>query len=107
MANIVDPDETAHYEPTHRDLQCLQNQLLLYLVLKGLHFTYKIIKLKKSDVSLLFITCTLTHLSSIRQFYGHKDGRRREKIKIKLLKKIFLFNLKHIWIGEKKITKIV
>ena len=30
-----------------------------------------------------------------------------KKIKIKLLKKIFLFNLKHIWIGEKKITKIV
>ena len=27
--NTVDPDETAHYEPSHLDLQCLQIQLLL------------------------------------------------------------------------------
>ena len=30
-----------------------------------------------------------------------------KKIKIKITKKFLLFNLKHIWIGEKKITKIV
>ena len=24
FVNIVDPDETAHYEPSHQDLQCLQ-----------------------------------------------------------------------------------
>ena len=36
MANTVDPDETAHYEPSHLDLQCLQIQLLLCLVLYGL-----------------------------------------------------------------------
>ena len=24
MANSVDPDETAHYEPSHQDLHCLQ-----------------------------------------------------------------------------------
>ena len=42
--------------------------------LKGLRtFNIQNNKIKKSDVSLLFITCTLTHLSSIRQFYGHKD----------------------------------
>ena len=23
FANTVDPDETAHYEPSHLDLQCL------------------------------------------------------------------------------------
>ena len=33
MANTVDPDERAHYEPSHLDLQCLQNQLLLCLAL--------------------------------------------------------------------------
>ena len=33
MANTVDPDEMAHYEPSHLDLQCLQNQLLLCLAL--------------------------------------------------------------------------
>ena len=27
----MDPDETAHYEPSHLDLQCLQNQLVLCL----------------------------------------------------------------------------
>ena len=32
-ANTVDPDETAHYEPSHLDLQCLQIQLLLCLAL--------------------------------------------------------------------------
>ena len=30
-----------------------------------------------------------------------------KKIKIKIIKKFFLFNLKHIWIEKKKITKIV
>ena len=33
MANTVDSDETAHYEPSHLDLQCLQIQLLLCLAL--------------------------------------------------------------------------
>ena len=32
-ANTVDPDETAHYEPSHLDLQFLQIQLLLCLAL--------------------------------------------------------------------------
>ena len=27
MANSVDPDETAHYEPSHLDLHCLQKYL--------------------------------------------------------------------------------
>ena len=38
-ANTVDPDEMAHYEPSHLshlDLQCLQIQLLLCLALYGL-----------------------------------------------------------------------
>ena len=30
-----------------------------------------------------------------------------KKMKIKITKNFFLFNLKHIWIREKKITKIV
>ena len=27
MANSIDPDETAHYEPSHLDLHCLQKYL--------------------------------------------------------------------------------
>ena len=29
MANSVDPDETAHFEPSHQDLHCLQNSVLV------------------------------------------------------------------------------
>ena len=32
----MDPDETAHYERSHLDLQCLKIQLLLFLLLYGL-----------------------------------------------------------------------
>ena len=28
FANTVDPDETAHYEPSHLDLQCLPSSFL-------------------------------------------------------------------------------
>ena len=35
-SKTVDPDETAHYERSHLDLQCLQIQLLLCLALYGL-----------------------------------------------------------------------
>ena len=34
--NTVDPDETAHHEPSRLDLQCLRIQLLLCLALYGL-----------------------------------------------------------------------
>ena len=36
MANSVDLDEVAHYEPPHQDLLCLQLQLFSFLVLKEL-----------------------------------------------------------------------
>ena len=36
MANSVDLDEVAPYEPPHQDLCCLQIQLFLSLVLKEL-----------------------------------------------------------------------
>ena len=36
MANSVDPDETAHDEPSHLDLRCLQKYLSWSARLKGL-----------------------------------------------------------------------
>ena len=36
------------------------------------------------------------------QIFFLKILRSEEEIKIKITKKIFFFNLKHIWIGEKK-----
>ena len=35
MANSVDPDEMAHYEPSHLELHCLQRYLLWSARLKG------------------------------------------------------------------------
>ena len=29
MRNSVDPDETAHYEPSHLDLRCLQKPIVI------------------------------------------------------------------------------
>ena len=29
MSNSVDPDETAHYEPSHLDLCCLQKSIII------------------------------------------------------------------------------
>ena len=29
MPNSVDPDETAHYEPSHLDLRCLQKPIVI------------------------------------------------------------------------------
>ena len=36
MANSVDLDEVAHYEPPHLDLRCLEIQLFASLVVKEL-----------------------------------------------------------------------
>ena len=36
MSNSVDPDETAHYEPSHLDLCCLQKPILSPVAVKEL-----------------------------------------------------------------------
>ena len=41
----------------------------------------------------------------LRNFFQNIKGGGGKKIKIKITKKFFLFNLKHIWIGEKKNNK--
>ena len=42
MANSVDPDETAHYEPSHLDLHCLQKYLYWSIGMKevNIYLTY-------------------------------------------------------------------
>ena len=41
MSNSVDPDETAHYEPSHLDLRCLQTPIIIaYGNEKVKHFVY-------------------------------------------------------------------
>ena len=34
FANTADPDETAHNEPSHLDLQCLPSSLLIFNMVK-------------------------------------------------------------------------
>ena len=65
MAITVDPDETAHYEPSHLDLQCLQNQLLLCLALYGLTYIdfFFINKLYHRKTSHLGMHMTMTQMS--------------------------------------------
>ena len=46
MANSVDPDEMAHYEPSHLDLYCVQKYLSKSAGLKGLNYMSKIIILR-------------------------------------------------------------
>ena len=36
MSNSVDPDETAHYEPSHLELCCLQKPILSHMAVKEL-----------------------------------------------------------------------
>ena len=55
MANTVDPDETAHYEPSLLNLQRLQIQLLLCLAFYGLLFASEL-ELEVRLSSLGFIT---------------------------------------------------
>ena len=38
MTNSVDPDETAHYEPSHLDLRCLQKPFIMPVAVKELNF---------------------------------------------------------------------
>ena len=36
MSNRVDPDETAHFEPSHLDLCCLQKPITSHVAMKEL-----------------------------------------------------------------------
>ena len=37
MSNSVEPDETAHYEPSHQDLHCLHRHLVWYTGMEWLN----------------------------------------------------------------------
>ena len=36
MSNSIDPDETAHYEPSHMDLCCSQKPIIMPIAVKEL-----------------------------------------------------------------------
>ena len=45
MSNSIDPDETAHDEPSHLDLCCLQNPILSPTAVKELNSICKYLNL--------------------------------------------------------------
>ena len=53
MANSVDPDETAHYEPSHQDLHCLHRFLVWSAGLKSEANLHDMLNLRK-NISLSF-----------------------------------------------------
>ena len=66
MANSVDPDETARYEPSHQDLHCLQGHQIWSAGLKGLRWFLKqlnVSKLERYTVSISNLF-TLTEVDS-------------------------------------------
>ena len=55
MSNSVDPDETAHYEPSHLDLRCLQKPIVIACEskrVKALHVLYNLVSTIKFLVPL-------------------------------------------------------
>ena len=52
MADSVDPDETAHYEPSHVDLHCLHASVLVWRVERVIDL-YLIFS-EKIDLEILF-----------------------------------------------------
>ena len=55
LINSVDPDETAHFEPSHLDLHCLHKYLYWSIGLKGLIFVCALF-IKKNQQHLPFQT---------------------------------------------------
>ena len=59
FANAVDPDETAHNEPSHLDLQCLPSSLSFFNIQSNLH---------KRDTFLKGRTVCYTQVSVLSRF---------------------------------------
>ena len=51
MSNSVDPDETAHYEPSHLDLRCLQKNIIIAY---GSERVKDIAKMRQKEVPLTY-----------------------------------------------------
>ena len=48
MPNSVDPDETAHYEPSHLDLRCLQKPIIIAYGSEKVTWSIRFTALKKN-----------------------------------------------------------
>ena len=65
MANSVDPDEMAHYEPSCLDLHCLQRYLFWSAWLKGLNFLIFLLQAKNLKQMPLVLFGILTVIGGI------------------------------------------
>ena len=62
MSNRVDPDETAHHEPSHLDLCCLQKPTLSPMAVKELSF-HKSVKYLSDTVCIFYASPNLKRIN--------------------------------------------
>ena len=95
LANSVDPDETARYEPSHLDLHCLQRRLYWPTWMEGLTF-YNILggRLKQSHVKTIY---TEVHYSSIAclPLFGYSGQASLSKSLVRGISKLLSTKTKH------------
>ena len=71
MPNSVDPDETAHYEPSHLDLCCLLKPIIMPVTVKELSRVRSIRSLHLLSQSMLYKHNTLLTLRLILNHFNH------------------------------------
>ena len=66
MANSVDPNETADYDPSHQDLHCLQNHCfrMVKLVLLSRNFAFNSNATQFYPRKVLHLTSVTSHLKT-------------------------------------------
>ena len=82
MSNSMDPDETAHYEPSHLDLCCLQKPIIIAYGSERVEPHFYIVKLGFSVVYIIFL---------ILLKKKHKKTKQKKKNKKKKKKKQIMF----------------
>ena len=73
MASNVDPDETAHYEPSHQNLQSLKRYLYWSVGMKGSIHLCSCVQTKK-NLSSLFVNTGRQQSARVRSADGQIGG---------------------------------
>ena len=73
MANSIDPDEMARYEPSHLDICCLQISVKALLEMNELHVT-KLFLFKQSQASPVCVVCDLEYKCDRTHRHSDKEN---------------------------------
>ena len=58
--NSVDPDETAHYEPSHLDLRCLQKPIIIAYGSERVLMQFRITNIFSVRIEVLYLICEIS-----------------------------------------------